>query len=639
MNNCDNNDISDNTAYSNTLDGILIDSSHENTISNNILTWNDDQGLSLVQSENNTISLNEIKYNQNFGLYLDGTGGDCNYNEIDMNTVSNNKNDGLKIDTSHNNNISRNLLSNNQDNGLSFELSENNTIYDNNIEFNSEYGILLYKSDYNNFSENVVNDNRVIGIFVNGVSDSSDNNLFYLNFFRDNGKHVIDDGTGNNWNNSITGNYWQNYTGVDADINGFGDTPHIISSSPLIRDFLPIWDGTAPNLTIYLPIVDETYDDAPSFNIQAIDEYLDSLFYSIFDSYSWTDNATFTVNGTISQAIWDSLPGGTLIIRFYAIDKAGNLAYMDISIEKYTPPAPPPPQDFTFIMFLAIIIGTAAISFLTGTLIISRRYKKIIEEEFPTFVDKMKKPKIGGKIEKQKIISEKPLDMEKEKKGKKEKKAKAKDFAESLSLTGTAPTTTFDKKEIEIKEKEPEIEDIEVKPEMPSVKKVPFVKEEKVKEIKPFEPLTPIPKVKYDMPAMEPKKEPEQGKTKEPELAPISAPPEEIKEEPEKIEVIESAKEIKDFKAEPAKIERPPIKLDEHELVSEPLDEEGWMSRAEKFKAEEKYMDAIQCYEEVLNLNPKNEKAWYSKGEAHEMLDQYDLAMKCFDEAIKNKEE
>ena len=46
----------------------------------------------------------------------------------------------------------------------------------------------------------------------------------------------------NNWNNSLIGNYWDDYRGVDQNDDGIGDTPYSINGTANSFDYLPIWD-------------------------------------------------------------------------------------------------------------------------------------------------------------------------------------------------------------------------------------------------------------------------------------------------------------------------------------------------------------------------------------------------------------
>ena len=45
-------------------------------------------------------------------------------------------------------------------------------------------------------------------------------------------------------------------------------------------------------------------------------------------------NFSITCNSTINQAAWETILGGIVNIRFYAIDKVGNIAYRDVPIIK-----------------------------------------------------------------------------------------------------------------------------------------------------------------------------------------------------------------------------------------------------------------------------------------------------------------
>jgi parallel beta-helix repeat protein len=73
--------------------------------------------------------------------------------------------------------------------------------------------------------ENDISDNFYAGI---GISDAS-NNYIYHNTFRTNRYQAYDDGM-NVWDDGYPsgGNYWNDYTGSDANGDGIGDTPYAI---------------------------------------------------------------------------------------------------------------------------------------------------------------------------------------------------------------------------------------------------------------------------------------------------------------------------------------------------------------------------------------------------------------------------
>ena len=66
----------------------------------------------------------------------------------------------------------------------------------------------------------------------------SDNCTFYLNNFVNNTYHALNEGSTVYWNSSQYGNYWDNYTGVDEDGDGIGDTPHYMNATNI--DYLPL---------------------------------------------------------------------------------------------------------------------------------------------------------------------------------------------------------------------------------------------------------------------------------------------------------------------------------------------------------------------------------------------------------------
>ena len=88
----------------------------------------------------------------------------------------------------------------------------------------------------------------------NGIHlESSDNNLVYENRFYKNGQNALDSGVNNDWNNSLIGNYWDDYTGYDMDLDGIGDTPYDVPPPAGTYDYLPIWDLQGPIVINDLP--------------------------------------------------------------------------------------------------------------------------------------------------------------------------------------------------------------------------------------------------------------------------------------------------------------------------------------------------------------------------------------------------
>ncbi len=119
--------------------------------------------------------------------------------------------------------------------------SNNNTVTGNSISLCDTDGIYLNTSVNSVFSKNTIFDNsRAVNII-----DYSENNLFYQNNFINNNDTIAMMGTceGNIFNLDAPdgGNYWDDYTGVDDNNDGFGDTPYTTQPTDyvLVTDYLP----------------------------------------------------------------------------------------------------------------------------------------------------------------------------------------------------------------------------------------------------------------------------------------------------------------------------------------------------------------------------------------------------------------
>jgi len=259
--------IVENTDVSNGSVGIELAYTTKSSISNNNVNSNKDCGIILFSSSTNKISGNNVSSNGH-GIYLEGSCNDniiinnnasnnfysirlscSNNNNISSNNVSNNRY-GIYLWNSFKNNINNNKVSNNYK-GLNLEDSSNNTVSNNDISSNN-ISIYLFDSPNNDIIKNNISNNN-FGIYL---SLRSSNNTIYLNDFSNNTKNVYYAYYSTNiWNSTspftyiydgnpytnYMGNYWDDYTGSDADGDGIGDTPYIIDSDkdnyPLIEQF------------------------------------------------------------------------------------------------------------------------------------------------------------------------------------------------------------------------------------------------------------------------------------------------------------------------------------------------------------------------------------------------------------------
>jgi len=268
----DFNDISFNTAKDNRDHGIYVQwYSDNNTIEGNFISNNWDQGIYIHEyCTNNTVENNTA---QNIGASDQNNGimiyDECDFNIVRNNTLYNNAVYGIYLVNTCNNNTFANNTINFNSAGMYIAGCGNNTFIDNkiynstqglcltsnsnenlvifNLIFNtSDAAIFFYNGANNNtFKDNIIRDNLNMGVGITPATNS--NNTFYNNTFINNFIHAVDNGTYNQWDNGSIGNFWDNYTGVDLNEDGIGDSPYNITGTANSKDNYPIWDdGLGP---------------------------------------------------------------------------------------------------------------------------------------------------------------------------------------------------------------------------------------------------------------------------------------------------------------------------------------------------------------------------------------------------------
>ena len=219
---------------------------YNNTIMGNVVHHSNDNGIRLLESDSNYV-LNNTVYNNFNGIYLDGS----SKNKIIHNNASENSHSGFEIGGygGNHNTFQMNFAKENSVYGI-WVRGINNTVSYNMVNEN-DYGISTYSGSMTKTEGKIIGNlifyNDIYGLYLDSTTS---NHLVYLNNFTGNSENARDDGSNNNWDNGTIGNYWHDYGGVDANDDGIGDSPYIISGTTGSQDNFPIWrDLEGPQIT------------------------------------------------------------------------------------------------------------------------------------------------------------------------------------------------------------------------------------------------------------------------------------------------------------------------------------------------------------------------------------------------------
>jgi hypothetical protein len=132
-----------------------------------------------------------------------------------------------------------------------------------------------------------------------------------------------------------------------------------------------------PIISIIIPTMNEVFEIPPAYEITITEANLDKTWYSL----NGGANITFTgLKGTINQTLWDALPEGNVVLRFYANDSLGRIGFQEITVVKtISQPSPPgiPGYDImlligAFCLILVFIIKRKTLYRINTTIYLSK---------------------------------------------------------------------------------------------------------------------------------------------------------------------------------------------------------------------------------------------------------------------------
>ncbi|MFX1568398.1 MAG: NosD domain-containing protein [Promethearchaeota archaeon] len=343
--------IAKNNISNNEQHGIRLENANENTILDNEVSENKDSGIFLSSwCDDNDIFDNDFQFNDEFGIFLHD---DTNFNTIYRNNFTENQ---VNAEDNGILNVWDNgIIGNYWDDYVGNDTNDDgigDTPYTNiggNAGTQDDYPIWWDPPAFSIISPIA---NQMIGGnapgFIIEIDTGVPDSMWYTLDILLTKYFFIS-------NSTINQGAWDLILSDTVTI-----TFYINDSAGLIvsNDVSVKLDKINPIIIINSPYQNEEFSvTAPSFNVIAIDDFLDEIWYTLDGGIT---NHSCGLSGQIDQILWDILPGGTHNLRFYASDTNGNVGFSEVTIIKTVESVIP-----GFDLFLIFLTTTALISLIS----------------------------------------------------------------------------------------------------------------------------------------------------------------------------------------------------------------------------------------------------------------------------------
>ncbi|WP_371804489.1 right-handed parallel beta-helix repeat-containing protein [Candidatus Lokiarchaeum ossiferum] len=292
--------ILENSILNTSESGIYLEYCYNSTISTNCIDQIGEYGIFVSYCPNSSFTVNEINNVEDSGIFLE-----CSSENYLFENSIKSAQIGIELSESHNSSLLKNYFFNNTDFGISSSENENITI----------------------------NQNEFVKTNGTGIALASDSMYWIIweNIFVNNEVHAQDDGSSNFWYRNGIGNYWDNYTGLDADFNGIGDKPYNISGSAAAQDLYPIVDEVKPILSSDQSTYYTTGLILCSISWNAIETYPD-VYWIISNNTTVVEETPWNTEIITYNILPLSLTNGSYQYTLWVRDLSGNEKSDNVSV-------------------------------------------------------------------------------------------------------------------------------------------------------------------------------------------------------------------------------------------------------------------------------------------------------------------